>query len=45
MIVLAGEASHFYFVYQYCTCPTAFCEPPLDVAGDAVSATSADANL
>jgi hemolysin III len=37
VLVLAGEAFHFYFVYHYCTCPTAFCEPPLDIAGDAAA--------
>lgn len=26
VLVLIGEAFHFHFVYQYCTCPTAFCE-------------------
>ncbi len=27
VLVLIGEAFHFHFVYRYCTCPTAFCEP------------------
>jgi hemolysin III len=26
-LVLIGEAFHFHFVYRYCTCPAAFCEP------------------
>jgi hemolysin III len=27
VLVLIGEAFHFHFVYRYCTCPVAFCEP------------------
>lgn len=38
VLVLAGEAFHFHFVYHYCTCPTAFCEPPFERAGDTSAA-------
>jgi len=27
VLVLVGEAFHFHFVYHYCTCPDAFCDP------------------
>ncbi len=43
VLVLAGEVFHFHFVYRYCTCPTAFCEPPSELAGGAPSASGVQA--
>lgn len=40
VLVLLGEAFHFHFVYQYCTCPTAFCR----TGPEAVSASALDSS-
>lgn len=34
VLVLAGEAFHFQFVYRYCTCPWAFCAPASVLAAE-----------
>lgn len=37
VLVLAGEAFHFHFVYRYCTCPAAFCRTGPEAVPDTAS--------